>query len=113
MKRLIITEEEKAEIKGLYEQVTVSGAVDLIKNNLPIIVNIILSVIPVTLLPRIIYYIVSGKPKELYNEMSGYKDKIEQALKSKKINVTLQDITDNLKMYGSELEKMIKDKAGL
>ena len=103
----------ESQYSRLSEQATVSGAIDLIKNNLPTIVGIILSLVPTTLIPRIIYYVVSGKGKDLYNELSGYKNKIEQALKSKKINLTLQDITNNLMSIAKELEAEIKRKAGL
>jgi hypothetical protein len=108
-----ITEQERIRIQGLYEQTNVKDIIETIKNNLPTIINIITSLIPVLKLPKLIYWIATGKHKELYNDIVLYKEKIESELKKRNINLTIEDITNNIGSVASEFITLMKEKAGV
>jgi hypothetical protein len=113
MKKVVkLTERDLQRIvkRVIKEQIDTQKAIDLIKNNIPTIIGIITSVVPIFTIPKLIYFIASGKPQELLAQLKLYKNKIESELKRRNITLTIDDIANNVMKFKneflSELDKL-------
>jgi len=79
--------------------------IEKIKKNIPTIVNIILSVIPFTLIPRMIWFLSTGKYKDVLSQISQYKKEIEDRLKKQGIQMNL----DQFISYFDEIKDEFKN----
>lgn len=103
----------KLERRLLGEQVSSKNIVDTIRKNIPTIVGVIASLLPVLALPRLIYFIASGGPQELMKQLGEYKDRIDSELKKRNIPISLQDIVDNISEVKDEFTSELKNRSGL
>jgi len=94
--RLTERDLQKIVKRVIKEQIDTQKTIDLIKNNIPTIIGIITSFVPIFTIPKLIYFIASGKPQEMLEQLKIYKTKIESELKKKNISLTLEDITKNI-----------------